>query len=382
MSINSSTKNIIAISILSIVGSIFVFKYGDRLISNISILFLIVAIYVFCYVSFVVFLRRFDFSQFPWLGDQRFLFAAFGILIFGAIVIVTITTDASRVTRYSAIIEWLERLLAGQFPWGSQTQFNPSGLPILFIMALPFYYLGNLGYLEVIGIVLFFVALFQFYPQPRDRWLPIFSLILLPPFYYELLVRSELFFNTLLVISIIALSERFLNTNKLNFRFFVLAILFGFGLSTRTIMGLVYAGYYAYKFRDHIWQGILFSGITLIFFGFTILPFITWNGPVFLSEGPFSVQMGYLPTGITVIFISIATVIGWQTTNIKMSLFYSGFLLFFIVVVAFSPSVIHLGADKAILKDGFDITYFIFCIPFLLLSIENQQSVDGSEKTG
>lgn len=381
MSINSSIKNIIAISILSVVGAIFVFKYGSRLISNINILLPIVVIYIICYISFLVFLRYFDFSRFPWLGDQRFLIAAFSILIFGAMVIVTITPDASRVSRYSAIIEWIKRLLAGQFPWGNQTQFNPSGLPMLFIMALPFYYLGNIGYLEVIGVALFFVSLFQFYPRSHSRWLPIFSLILLPPFYYELLIRSELFFNTILIISIIALSERYLDTNKLSSWFFVLAMLFGFGLSTRTIMGLVYAGYYAYKFRDHIWQGISFSGITLIFFGLTLLPFMTWNAPVFLREGPFSVQMGYLPTGITVVFISIATIIGWQITDIKIALFHSGLLLFSIVAIAFYLSVIHLGVIKAILEDGFDITYFIFCIPFLLLSIESQQSVDSSEKT-
>lgn len=382
MSINATIKNIFAISILSFVGAVFVFKYGARITSDTNILFLIVAIYIVSYASFFFFLMHAEPTQYAWLGSQRILFAIFGVLIVGAIAVVTISPDASRVWRYPAIVEWIDRLLVGQFPWGRQTQFNPSGMPFLFIMALPFYYLGNIGYLEVVGVILFCLILFQFYPQHHTKWLPLFSLILLPSFYYELLVRSELFFNMVIIISIIALSERYLDTGKLNSWFFVLAIFFGLGLSTRTIVGLVYAGYYTYKFRHNIWQGILFSGFTLLIFGITLLPFVIGNVTVFFREGPFSVQLRYLPTGITIIFVVLAVIIGFTTTNINDVLFYEGLLLFVIVVIAFLPAVTHLGLYRTILEDGFDITYFIFCIPFLLLSIGNQQRISVLKATG
>jgi len=371
MRISTGIKNIIIICILGIVGAIFVFKYGARIVNNINIIYLIVMIYIIIYMTFFIFVWQFDLSQYSWTRNTPPLFAVFTTLIIGATIIVTVLPDVSRVSRFSAIIEWIERLLAGQFPWGSQTQFNPSGLPFLFIVAMPFYYVGNIGYLEIIGVILFCIVLVQFYKQPHTRVVTTLALVLLPSFYYELLVRSELFFNMILIMALIALSERHLDASKLNIWFFGLATLFGLGLSTRTIVGLVYAGYYAYKFHRHIWHGILFSGFTLIIFGFTLMPFIVWNAQSFFKEGPFSVQMGYLPAYITVIFMIIAAISGWNTSHIKDVFFYVGLLLFGIVVIAFLPAAVRLGISTTILKDGFDITYFIFCTPFLLLSLEN-----------
>jgi len=363
-------KNIIAIFILAIVGSVFAFKYSARISGSINLTYLIAALYAIGYIAVVTILWRFDLTQYSWAGNRRLLFAVLAILSLGAMAVVTMVSDSSRVTRFSAITEWIELLLAGKFPWGVQTQFNPSGMPFLFILALPFYYAGNIGYMEVAGVILFCIALVKFYTQPHTRWLPLLALALLPSFYYELLVRSELFFNMLLIILLIALSEGYLDAGKLNIWFFSLAMLFGFGLSTRTIVGLIYAGYFAYKFRGQIWHGILFSGLTLIAFGLTLIPFMFWDAPKFLREGPFSVQMGYLPVGMAALFAAIAAVVGWNVSSIRDVLFSEGILLFVIVVIAFLSPVTQLGIYATVIKDRFDITYFIFCTPFLLLSLE------------
>lgn len=376
--IQTNIKNIISVSILSIVGALFVFKYSSRLISNTFAVLLIVAVYIIGYQALFIFLNRLDAKKHAWLSNQRLLLAAFGLLIIGAIVVVTIMPDTSRVTRYSAIVEWIRRWQAGQFPWGGQTQFAPSGLPFLFMLALPFYYLGNIGYMEVIGIILFGVILLKFYAQNRAKWLSLFLLVLLPTFYYEILVRSELFFNMVLIIFIIALTEKYLDPQKPNLWFFILGIFLGLGLSTRSIVGLIYAGYYVYKFRRHVWQGILFSGFSLFVFGLTLLPFMAENALVFLGEGgPFSVQMGYLSVGATVVFVLISMIAGWSASNMEDVFFYEGLLLFLIVVIALLPVAAQLGLYETIIKDGFDITYFIFCVPFLLLPVGGQQSVSA-----
>ncbi len=373
--IQSNMKNVISVSILSVVGALFVFKYSSRFIPNTFAVLLIVAVYIIGYQVLSVFLNRLDVNKHAWLNNQRLLLATLGLLIIGSFVVVTIAPDTSRVTRYSAIVEWIGRWQAGQFPWGGQTQFAPSGLPFLFMLALPFYYLGNIGYMEVVGIILFGVILLKFYTQNRAKWLALLLLVLLPTFYYEILVRSELFFNMVLIILIIVLTEKYLDPQKPNHWFFILGAFLGLGLSTRSIVGLIYAGYYVYKFRRHIWQGILFSGFSFLVFGLTLLPFVVENASVFLNEGPFSVQMGYLPTGIAVAFVLISMTAGWLAFNMDDVFFYEGLLLFFIVVIALLPGAAQSGLYETIIKDGFDITYFIFCVPFLLLSAGGQQSV-------
>lgn len=107
-----------------------------------------------------------------------------------------------------------------------------------------------------------------------------------------------------------------------------------------------------------------FSGITLIIFGLTLLPFTIWNTSAFLEEGPFTIQIVYLPIEITLIFILIAIITGWYTSNIKDAFFYTDLLLFAIAATSFMLIAVYLGMNRAIFEDRFDITYFIFCIPF------------------
>lgn len=105
MTTRSTIKDLITFSILSIIGAIFVFKYGARIIFDKDALFLIIAIYIIVYISSAIFLRNFDTSKYSWLNNQFLLFAVFGNLVFTALIIVTITSDVSRVSRYSAMIE-------------------------------------------------------------------------------------------------------------------------------------------------------------------------------------------------------------------------------------------------------------------------------------
>jgi hypothetical protein len=370
MKISITLKAIVSISILAFIGAIFCIKYSARISHSTYLPYLIAAIYFIGYLALFIFLCFFDTRRYSWAGNQRFFTVVWLILALGSLVMVIFLPDTSRVSRLLAMKEWIVRLLAGQFPWGVSTQYNPSGLPILYLMALPFYIAGNISLLEVVGVILFCFAIVGIFPRPQSRWLPLAALVLLPSFFYELLVRSELFFNMALIVIFIILSERYLDKDKLNFQFFGLAMLFGLILSTRTIVGLIYAGYYAYKFRQHIWHGILFSGFTLMTFGLTLIPFIIWNAQVFFTEGPFSIQATYLPLGLAVIFAIIAAIVGWKATNLRDLLFSEGVILFVIVAIAFLIAVAHKGVSVAVLKDGFDITYFIFCTPFLLLSLE------------
>jgi membrane protease YdiL (CAAX protease family) len=50
------------------------------------------------------------------------------------------------------------------------------------------------------------------------------------------------------------------------------------------------------------------------------------------------------------------------------------FILFGVVAIAFLFAVIHLGWEEAVLKDGFDISYFSFVLPFLLISLDLSKS--------
>ncbi|MFZ2096038.1 MAG: hypothetical protein WAV05_05300 [Anaerolineales bacterium] len=383
MKISQTIKTTVSIIFLACIGALFALKYSARVVDNSNWPYFFAALFFLIYIAIILFLWHLDWSRFSWANNQRLLLALMAILTIGAILFVSFSPETSRVSRLTAMNEWIDRLLAGKYPWSLSVQFDPSGLPFLFIMAMPFYFLGNIGYLEVIGIILLWVALFTIYTEPRARWLPFSALVLLPMFYYEVIVRSELLFNLTLIIVLVLLSERYLDVRKMNIQFFGLAILFGLGLSTRTIVGLVYAGYYVYKFRQQIWHGILFSMFTLVIFGLTLLPFIIWNPNVFFTEGPFFVQFLHLPLTLAGLFVIIIVLLAWKALNLREVIFFEGILLFVIVTVAFLSKVAEVGVNSAVLKDGFDITYFIFSVPFFLLSLgETSLETDKDGATG
>ncbi len=369
MKIPENFKTYFSLCLLAWIGSLFVFKYGARLFPSLVIASLFAALYVVIYLAALVMIQRIGIPRLSWLADRRLFLVVLAILLMVALAIVFIFPEASRVSRLFALREWLARLLSGSFPWSFSITQNPSGLPFLFILALPFDLLGNLGLLEVLGIVLFFISLTRLFPQPKARWLPLLALVLVPSFFYELLVRSELLFNISLVILLMLLAEPYLHPEKLDFAFFALAALFGLVLSTRTIVGVIYAAYYVFKFRQQVLRGIVFSGLTLLFFGLTLLPFIVWDPGAFFTQGPFYMQLLHLPVALAGLFVVLAAVAGWKAENFHQVIFLSGILLFLIVGAAFIWTAAATGLTASIINDGFDITYFIFCVPLLVLSL-------------
>ncbi len=357
-----------AIVLLGIVSAIFVAKYSVRLGAH-GILF--GAMYFVAFVGIAISAAQVaDRLRTPLSG--RLLALATGGLAVLALIAVLILPPASRVGRLPAIEVWLSDLLAGAFPYHAPNQ--PSGFPILFLLAFPAYALGNAGFLEVVAIALFGAAL-----SKRDRmetrgaWLPFIVLLILPSIYYEVIVRSELFFNMTLVLALIVFTDEYLAGQKVDWKFVGRAFLFGLVLSTRSIVGLVYVTYALWRFRHEPLPGVLFSLVVVLTFLLTLAPFIVWNPALFYSNGPFSIQFGYLPLWIVLLFIAAAIVAGLAVRELEEVLFASGVLLFAIVFAAFLLRVNEAGFGATLYMDRFDISYFVFCTPFLLYSLHERR---------
>ena len=350
--------------LLAFVSAIFVAKYSVRLgapgiLSGLlsGIFFLTLAI------AAPGFARRF---RAPLTG--RFILLVTGGLSILALIGILLLSPESRVGRLPAIDVWLSDFLGGTFPYHAPNQ--PSGFPMLFIMALPAYLLGNTGLLEVAGIALFGAALWKMNKEgTAGGWVPIALLLLLPSFYYEVIVRSELFFNMTLVLALILFSDEYTARRDSIRKFPGIAILFGLALSTRAIVGLVYVVYVLWRFRREPLRGAAFAAVAVGTFFLTLLPFVLWNPGLFLSNGPFTIQFGYLPFWIILGVLGAAAVAGLLVRERREVLFSIGVLLFVVVFIAFCLKVLESDVSATLSIDRFDISYFVFCTPFLLVSL-------------
>ncbi len=375
----SLKKSAVAAILLAFVGGIFVLKFNARVTEFHS---LVAASYFVGYAVLSIWLWSAEFKHPRLPNDRVLLFLTAAILVVVAVILVTLLPEGSRVGRLPALYESIERLANGQFPWGSSTQTRPSGFPFLFVLALPSYYLGNLGFLEVLGVLLFFISAIKLDRIYGSRWLCLIGLLALPTFYYELLVRSELFFNMSVFVFLIVLSERYISATKVNLSFVAFGLVFGLCLSTRLITILILVAFAAYKFRCAILQGLLFVSISLLTFLLTIAPFLWWDAKTFVLQGPFSVQMAYLPAAVAFLFFVSAFLIGWKSLTLRTLFLSLGVLLFAVVLISFVLATGGSDYASAVIHDGFDISYFIFSVPFLLLSFERAAVPESSLDQG
>lgn len=345
------------------IGSLFILKYSSRytdLFIFSPVLYLVGGVLFLFFIDKKIKSRKNDFSK-------KYLLSLVGVIAVAAVLLAFIP-QSTRVGRFPALMEWLSNFQQGIFPYG--TKANPSGFPFLFFLASPFYLLGDAGYLEVFGLFLFLLLILKYSKTTKEYWVKILFLLLLPTTFYELAVRSELLTNTVLVISLFFLAEQKLNENEKNISFIVLALLFGFFLSTRLIAFLWLAMFLLFFFRNNLKNGFIFFTISLSVFLLSLLPFYLWNAETFISKGPFAVQTIYLPKWIYFILPLFVLYIGWMIADFQELLFASGVLTFLLVSISFIMTINNVGMYQAVFNDRFDISYYVLSIPFFILALK------------
>ncbi|NCS81360.1 MAG: hypothetical protein GW788_06360 [Ignavibacteria bacterium] len=348
---------------LLFVAALFVFKYAIRygnVFALSTVFFFVGGVFLLFFLNKKIESQSSNFSK-----RQLFPVLVFLFLIAAAMAFIP---QSTRVGRFPALIEWLSNFQQGIFPYG--TKANPSGFPFLFFLASPFYLIGDAGYLEVFGLFLLLILILKSVKTKKEYWVKILFLLLLPTTFYELAVRSELLTNTVLVISLFFLAEQKLKDGEKDISFIVLALLFGFFLSTRLIVFLWLAMFLLFFFRNNLKNGAVFFAISFSVFLLSLLPFYLWNAETFMNKGPFAVQTIYLPVWIYFIFPLLVLYAGWMIADFQELLFASGVLTFLLVSISFIMTIGDVGMYQAYSNSRFDISYYILSIPFFILSLK------------
>jgi hypothetical protein len=281
------------------------------------------------------------------------------------VVMLQFNPEQIRVGRFPALQDWITRLLNGTFPYTSPTR--PSGFPFLFVLAIPFYLLGDLGFLQIFAFLAYLLLIHVRYRgQNADRFYTLILLVTAPLFLYEIAVRSDLFSNTVLVILFMGYCEGVLHKVKIPF-LGLIGLVGGLLLATRGIVLLIYLIYFGFVLRNNIKRAIVFSIGLVAGFAATILPFVLWSWRNFVTAGPFAIQTSYLPSGLVVMAVAVCVYLAIRAASIADVYRYIALMLFSVVLVAFLLSIVDNGWPATVLGDRFDISYFCFALPFILL---------------
>lgn len=371
--------HVVSLAALAGMNAVFVFKYGARVLGSPPLAALLACI--FAAGLFVLWTRLEKAiakhgSKIAYRSLSA-LVGSFALLIF---LLILFTPEDSKVTRLPAIKEWIANVSAGVFPY--HTKMNPSGFPGLFFIAWPFYLLGQTGALQVLGFALFSLICARQTDSAGAAAFPIALLLTMPVFYYEAVVRSELFFNMTLILLVLFETDRAQKKGESTGKTLLLAAATGIILSTRLVAFIPWYVCMLYFFRGNEKAMLKLMAVSVSVFILTLAPFILWNPAEFVAAGPFGIQALYLPLPVIVSAPFFLFAAARKSKTISETHFRTGVFLFLLVLISFSIHAAQYGFVASIVRQPFfDISYFIFSAPFFLLALLPPHSEVRNEDT-
>ena len=110
----------------------------------------------------------------------------------------------------------------------------------------------------------------------------------------------------------------------------------------------------------------LWGFVFLLSFAITFVPFIWLYPDEFWEVNPFSTQSSLVSFYFIVLFVLIAIAGSFFCRNYNDVRFFSVLLLFGIVTIHFIEAICQYSFTQALFQSKADISYYIFCIPYLL----------------
>ncbi len=299
-------------------------------------------------------------------GSTVVLTVSIAIVLF--VVMRQIAPPMTEVARSPAVHQWIVRFFQGEFPYNAETR--PSALPFLFILSIPFYLVGEAGLLQITAFMVFSAILLLNPLRKKVDWgASILLLMISPVFLYELVVSSDLFSNMILLLLFGVLLEKSTAREPGPLFALLLGAAGGLVLATRMIVLPVYILLLVHHLRVRREYFAWLIGGSLLGFVTITAPFLFWDELFFLESGPFAIQSSYI-SAWTIVPIVLLTVLEACRVRSLMQVFSSSAIVLFVAVfIPFLHSLALEGWQGVIFEDRFDISYFAFCLPFLIVSI-------------
>ncbi len=370
--INTTTiisKKNIAFFLFVFINFLFCLKYSSRITE-----FYILLSVILCLGFYLLYSIRFSFQKLKNIKlislSLLFLFLATSCIGFYLVPV-----DSLQVDRWSVITSFWDTFFSGKYAYFAQSNVgNPPGpMPFYFILALPFYLIGELGLFSLCGIVIFYL-LMGYANVPKFLKLVALLFIMISPFYlWEVISRSNIFLNSSLVL--LALLYFFKNKNFGFCKTLIIGLIVGLLMSTRNVFAIPFLIAFLFALRKNIISFkklIILGAVALLIFGVTFLPFVMGHFEEFKIMNPFLVQSTFLiPFQYTIGFIFLALIFGFVCKKSADVYFYCGLILFISILIYFLYHCFIIGFSEAYFGNVIDISYFIFSAPFFLFYVLN-----------
>jgi hypothetical protein len=377
----SSPRVISTIVIYLFINLLFVIKYSPRANFNPAICAAIYLLFTVLAAGTVYALIKTYYKTEIW----KYLYwttAGLCVLVFIA-ALHHIDASIVNVDRWSALHNFLLSMLNGEYPYASRTHLGnaASPLPFMQLIALPFFLLGDVGYIQIFVFAAAVVIAAKNGPWPAHPVLFILFLLLSPAFIWELLVRSDFSSNMIIACITFFLIYKYSKKQKSHISM-IEGIICGLLLMTRVILIVPVILFYTRHFIASDWKH-RFTFIAGAFLAGTamLLPFYIWNPKLFFTCNPLLLQGSKTPAAFMAVLFLCTFVLSLRIRNASEAFLNTGILFFLLMLSTFLFKTLQYGFGAVLYENMFDISYFTSALPFLLFSLIPIRSDCVREKT-
>ena len=357
------TKKAISAIIGIIINCIFVFKYSYRL--SLSAAIVCTSVYCIILCAMFRFYEKINFSL-----SKKAWYLIIGIITaICAIAFKYIPVESIRVDRWEMIQIFWDAAKEGIYPYGVHSPAGnyPGPMPVYFLISYPFYAIQEIGWMGIIALwVMSFYIMHKQPERSKYSFLMLFALLSVTV-YYEIITRSTILLNSIIFLLYYLQLK---NLSKFSTRkFYLYAILGGIIFSTRNVFAIPMI---LWGMNVIITKEIPLLRLTkwclffILSFATTFLPFFIANPTEFMQHNPFITQGdAIIPFTHIIIFIALTFLLPIILRKKTDIIFLSILLLFSLISYHVIFAISNIGIN-AYFRGGADISYYIFCYPFIL----------------
>ncbi len=289
-----------------------------------------------------------------------------------------------RVDRWSVITSFWDTVRAGQFPYLAKSHMGcpPGPFPFYFVLSLPFYLLGEIGYFSLAGVLAMVWGLgISSRDDPSRQMAATFLVLSSAAIWWEIIARSGTLINAALIVLYIYHVIR--NQEASRRKIMVMGFVGGLLQSTRGIFALPLIIGYTHCFvrPGKIKEFFLIGVFYVLGFLATLLPLVLWDFNSFLQYNPLTLQMGFVGLKATIGLMVMAFAAGIVIKTPQQLYLVTGIILIAAVMVYFVDMFQLHGLSVHSLLNCVDLSYLILSLPFFLFALRRADEEGAASPT-
>ncbi|ARV15574.1 hypothetical protein [Polaribacter sp. SA4-12] len=273
--------------------------------------------------------------------------------------------------RWSAMEATIRGVLNGEYPYKLKDHLGKtsSNLPGLFYLGLPFYLLGNVSLLQPFVFLIISLLIFKSRILIDKKLTLIFLLIASPAYLWEVIAKSDLLSNIILLVLFLILWDYKFKNNYFKLPF-LLSFFCAFFILTRGIVAIPLTLFLFREFLNTSISKKLKFSFGLVFFIILIsFPFLLTlpDFEIIKEHNPFNHQTRFTPKWVQIFFIVLPFILAIKIKKIHQVIFQSLILFTLLLFLSFVFEIIDEGFKNTLYKSYFDISYLTMAMPFAIL---------------